>query len=56
MARKILLNTKKIDIINKKEYYIKISIKRTDSTNALSFDNAFKFFENICLDFIAIKI
>lgn len=51
MTIEALSNTKKIHIINRKEYPFVISKKHTDSTEAFS-NNNFKSYENICLGLI----
>ncbi len=50
MTAKALPNTKKVDVINRRECRVGISIEHIDSADALSPGNASESFENTCLD------
>lgn len=52
IAIKALLNTKRVNIIDKKECCDRISIKHTDFVDILSLDNTFEFFKNTYLDLV----
>lgn len=52
MATKTLLNTKRVDVIDKKECRIGISIKHIDCADILSPNNISEPLEITCLDLV----
>ncbi len=56
MAAEALPDTKRVDVIDRRECPVGISIKHTDSADALSPDNASESFENTCLGLVAIRV